>query len=93
MAKVFRVTLPCPECGEQNRFITKPSNRFDLKTEKVQCFNGETQKGCMKFFNLNQQINLWTQKLVPVPAVPMGILEKIKAGENDNNSNQINPNN
>lgn len=60
MPKIFRVTLPCIHCGEQNRFVINPVNRFDLKSETVTCWNSEEQKGCRKEMILNQQINLWT---------------------------------
>jgi hypothetical protein len=57
--KYFALNIPCPHCGAHNRIFVDPPRRYDATVLKVKCFDTDSQKGCLKDFNLNQQINAW----------------------------------
>lgn len=57
--KHFATTLTCPHCGVRNRIFTNPPRYYDKTVLTTKCWNTDDQKGCLKEFDLNQQIQCW----------------------------------
>ncbi len=57
--KYFVTNLECPHCKAHNRVITNPPRRYDKASITVKCWDSEKQIGCLKEFDLHQQIQSW----------------------------------
>jgi hypothetical protein len=56
--KYFQSNVLCPHCKGKNRVVVDPPRTYDQTTLTVRCWDAEAQTGCMKEFDLHQQVRV-----------------------------------
>jgi hypothetical protein len=63
MGKWWTMEIPCPHCALKQRIVVSKTLDVHGKPQRMTCWSGETQQGCMQKFDVTISAHVETQKV------------------------------